>query len=275
MIGRITLILFIKGIEMLTNDEANNRQYRFLNNLTNCAWLTGYIYQLSQDRKSFYIRQSDYASAIFLVELDKNDYLPQGYQEGSGIKIFTRVFSQTRSGHRTIVLRALNIQQPSISELPKPSVDATESLESSGFSFYKEFNLEKPYGKPINNVSLAGFLDSLVFDKNAKGERKSDCLLLDLRVGADVIIPVRVYGKRCQVIYDSIKKLSNRGKYYPIVFNCQLRSKLLEVDDGGDPLVQTYLHSNTVTFMDESTINNYFQGKPLWLHKVIEAESKE
>lgn len=254
---------------MLTNEEANNRVYRFMNNLTNCAWLTGYIYKLSEDRKSFYIRQSEYANGIFLVEVDKNDYLPQSYQEGSGIKIFTRIFSITRNGHKSVVLRLLNIQQPSISELPKP--DSSPEVSAS-FDFYKEFSLDKPYGKAINNVSLAGFLSGLVFDKSPKGERKTDCLLLDLRIGPDVIIPVRIYGKRCQVIYNSVKALKNRGRYYPLVFNCNLRSKIIQADDSNEPFVQTYLHSNTITFMDESTIGLYFQGKPLWLHKVIEEE---
>lgn len=257
---------------MLTNEEASNKLYRFMNNLMNCAWLTGYIYKLSEDRKSFYIRQSEYANGIFLVEVDKNDYLPQSYQEGSGIKIFARVFSIARSGNRSVVLRLLNIQQPSISELPKSDAEASTP---NGFDFYREFGLDKPYGKPVNNVTLAGFLSGLVFDKSPGGERKTDCLLLDLRIGPDVIIPVRIYGKRCQVIYNSVKALKNRGRYYPVVFNCNLRSKIIQVDNSNEPFVQTYLHSNTITFMDESTIASYFQGKPLWLHKVIEEEAQD
>lgn len=255
---------------MLTNEEAANRQYRFLNNLTNCAWITGYIFQLSPDRKSFYIRQSAFASKLYLVELDKGDYLPQTYSEGSGIKIFARVFSAARSGHKTIILRLLNIQQASMSELPRP--DDGEPDENPQYDFYKEFGLEKPYGKEINNVSIAGFLEGLIFDKNAKGERNSDCLLLDLRIGPEMIIPVRIYGKRCQVIYDAVKKLSNRGKFYPIVFNCSLRSKLIELNDGGEPFIQTYLHSNNITFMDNESIKMYFNGKPNWLHKIIESQ---
>lgn len=255
---------------MLTNEEVSNRTYRFMNNLMNAAWLTGYIFQLSNDRRSFYIRQSEYATGIFFVELDKGDYLPQIYQEGSGIKIFARVFSANRNGQKTIVLRVLNIQQASISELPKPESD----VDNATYDFYREFKLEKPYGKPINNVSLAGFLDNLIFEKTDKGERNSDTLLLDLRIGADVIIPVRIYGKRCQIIYDAVKKLTNRGKYYPLVFNCSLRSRLIKMDDGEDPFVQTYLHSNTITFMDSQNVKNYFQGRPLWLQKIIEAKSE-
>lgn len=257
---------------MLTNEEVGSRTYRFMNNLINCAWLTGYIYKLSADRKSFYIRQSEYANGIFLVEVDKNDYLPQSYQEGSGIKIFARIFSISRNGNKSVVLRLLNIQQPSINELPKAESGSTSVNKE--FDFYSEFGLDKPYGKPVNNVSLAGFLSNLVFDKNANGERKTDCLLLDLRIGSDVVIPVRIYGKRCQVIYNSVKALKNRGRYYPLVFNCSLRSKLIQLDNESEPFIQTYLHSNTITFMDESTIKSYFQGKPLWLHKVIEEESQ-
>lgn len=249
---------------MLTNDEVANRSYRFMNNLMNAAWLTGYIYQLSQDRRSFYIRQSGFATGIFLVEIDKGDYLPQMYQEGSGIKIFARVFANTN--HKSVTLRVLNIQQPSISELPKPDDDNDDKND-----IYADLKLEKPYGKAVNNVSVAGFLDNLIFEQNSKGEKNSEVLLLDLRIGTEMIIPVRIYGKRCQIIYDSVKKLTNRGKFYPIVFNCSLRSRLLKNIEGEDPIIQTYLHSNNITFMDNQNVKNYFQGKPTWIHKLMES----
>lgn len=256
---------------MLSKEEAGNRTYRYLNNLINCGWMSGYIFQLSDNRKSFYLRQSEYASGVFLVELDKNDYLPQTYQEGSGVKIYVRLAAINNFGQPSIVLKVLSLEQPSLNELPKADPLA---LESDSFNVYKEFGLEMPFGKVVNNVIVAGFLDGLVFDKDPKGEKKSDCLLLNLRTGPDTVLPVRIYGKRCQVQYDQIKKLKNRGKYLPIAFTCSLRSKAITLSGREDPVIISYLHSSKITFMDNGSVDSYFLGKPLWLHKVIESETK-
>lgn len=263
----------MKGNIMLSKEESGNRTYRFLNNLINCGWMSGYIFQLSEDRKSFYIRQSEYASGIFLVELDKNDYLPQSYQEGSGVKIYARLAAISNFGQPSIVLKVLSLEQPSLNELPKSDPLANPTTANS-FDIYKEFGLEMPFGKVVNNVIVAGFLDGLVFDKDPKGEKKADCLLLNLRTGPDTFLPVRIYGKRCQVQYDQIKKLKNRGKYLPIAFNCSLRSKAVTLSGSEAPVIMSYLHSSKITFMDNASVNNYFLGKPLWLHKIIESEAK-
>lgn len=259
---------------MLSKEDSSNKTYRYLNNVINCAWMSGYIFQLSSDRKSFYLKQSDYTSGLFLIELDKNDYLPQNYQEGSSIKIYARVLPHKINGIPSIVLRVLSLEEASISELPPIETEFIDGEnDKRNYDFFQEFGLEKPYGSAINNVMVAGFLDNLVFDKNPKGEKKSDCLLLDLCVGPDVVLPVRINGKRCQVQFDQVKGIKNRGKYLPIAFlGVKLKTKTIESNDSESPFLITYLHADKITFMNNDLIRKYFLGKPLWLHKLIEAK---
>lgn len=260
---------------MLSKDEANNKTYRYQNNLINCAWLSGFVFNLSEDRSSFYIKQSEFTSGLFLVELDKGDYLPTIYQDGSGIKIYARLIPRLIEGHKSIVLKVLRIEEPSLQELP--AIKSADSESTNGYNFYSEFGLEKPSGTPVNNSIVAGFLSNLVFDKNNKGERKTDCLLLDLCVGPDVFLPVRVYGKRCQVQFEQIKKLKNRGKFLPIAFaNIKLKTKTIEINadsSESSTILVSYIHSDKITFMNDDLIKEYFLGKPTWLHKLIDAET--
>ena len=257
---------------MLNKEDAGNKRFRFLNNLKNCCWLTGYIFNLSEDRKSFYIRQSNYATHLFLIELDANDYLSATFKEGSGIKLYARIASKEVCGLNSVVLKPLFVEKPSLDELP--SVDnytknKTQSTEL--FNPYTEFGLDKPSGKALNTVIIAGFMESLVFATNPKGEIKPDCLLLGLRVGKDMLIPVRIYGQRCTVQYQQVKKMRNHGKYSPLAFHSQLKSKHVVDEDGKNHIV-TYIFADKIRFMDQSSINEYFLGKPLWLHDLIKTE---
>lgn len=249
---------------MLSKHEAGNKIYRFSDNLKNFAWVSGYVFKLSSDRKSFYIRQSEYATHLYLVELAPEDYLPTAYSEGSGIKIYARLASKEVAGNNSIVLNVLFIERASMNELP--AMGKTEDSEPTEFNPYVEFELEMPTGKPINNVIVAGFIDSMIFDTNEAGEIKPDCLLIGLRVGKNSILPVRNYGKRCQTEYNSIKRLKNGGKFTPVAFHSSLRSKSIMVD--GAAQIITYIHTDRIKTMEPTSLGEYFMGKPLWLKQL-------
>ena len=122
---------------MLNKLEAGNKIYRYCNNLINVGWFTGYIINLSPDRKSFYIRQSRYASHLFLVEMAQNDFLPSVFKEGSGIKIMARLIQHDIEGMKSIKLLPLYAERAAKSQLPDiDDVKAEDSPKDKKFNPY-------------------------------------------------------------------------------------------------------------------------------------------
>lgn len=253
---------------MLSKKDAKNRNYQFYNGIKNCGWFSGFIFKLSEDRRTFYIRQSEYTAHLFKVELNENEWLAQDYTEGSGVKLYARLQSEIIEGNNSILLRPLMIEHPSMLELPKIDEYAKKNNKfKDKFNPYELLGLEIPSGSALNQIYIGGFLESLRHDKNSKGEIKPDCLLLELRIDENLVLPARVYGNRCKVIFQHIKKLANRGYMYPLYFDSELRTKLIEQDD--KQILVTYIHSDRINVIDPTNIDKYFIAKPNWIDNFV------
>lgn len=257
---------------MLSKLEAGNKLYRYCNNLINVGWFSGYIIKLSKDRKSFYLRQSSYASHLFLVEMAQNDFLPSIFKEGSGIKIMARLIQSEVAGMKSIKLLPLYAERAAKSQLPDiEDFKDEESSKDKKFNPYFSYNLTPIPGTAVNTVLIAGFIDTLIHDTNEKGEIKNDCLLMNLRTGLNDILPVRIYGNRAASEFNTIKKTPNKGKFQPVSFNTQLRSKIIKVEDpeaGELNHIISYVHSSVITTMDPEDCEEYFLGHPNWFLQV-------
>jgi hypothetical protein len=120
-------------------------------------------------------------------------------------------------------------------------------------------------------VLIAGFIDTLIHDTHENGEIKGDCLLMGLRTGLKDILPVRIYGNRASSEFNIIKKTQNKGKFQPVAFDTQLRSKIIKVEDperGELNHVISYVHSSVITTMDPDDCEEYFLGHPDWFLQV-------
>lgn len=260
--------LYYERYAMLSKKEARNKVHQFYNGIKNCGWFSGFIFRLSDDRKTFYIRQSEYTAHLFKVELGDSEWLSQDFSEGSGIKIYTRLHSEMIREHNSIILCPLMIEHPSMLELPRLDEYAKQNNNNKDqFNPYDVFGLEMPAGSALNKLYIGGFLESLRHDKNSKGEIKPDCLLLELRIEQNKTLPVRIYGNRCRVIYQHIKKLANRGYMYPLYFDSELRTKLIE--DHGEQILATYIHSDRINVLDPTNLHKYFIGKPDWIDDFV------
>lgn len=253
---------------MLSKKDAKNKTFQFFNGIKNCGWFSGFVFRLSDDRKKFYIRQSEYTAHLFKVELADNEWLPQDYIEGSGIKVYARLHSEIIDGYNSIILKPLLIEHPSMLELPKIDEYAKENNKHKDkFNPYDLLGLEVPTGTALNQLYIGGFLESLRHDKNSNGEIKPDCLLLELRIDENLVLPARIYGNRCKVIFQHIKKLANRGYMYPLYFDSELRTKI--VQDNDQQILLTYIHSDRINVLDPTNVHKYFIAKPDWIDNFV------
>jgi len=257
---------------MLNKLEAGNKIYRYYNNLINVGWFTGYIINLSPDRKSFYIRQSRYASHLFLVEMAQTDFLPSIFKEGSGIKIMARLIQHDINGMKSIKLLPLYAERAAKSQLPDiDDVKTEDHPKEKTFNPYFSYNLTPVPGSAINTVLVAGFIDTLIHDTHENGEVKGDCLLMGLRTGLNDVLPVRIYGNRAASEFNTIKRIKDKGKFQPVAFDTQLRSKIIKIDDpeqGELNHIISYVHSSVITTMDPNDCEEHFLGTPDWFLQV-------
>ncbi len=268
----MTIGLYNKGVnKMLNKLESGNKIYRYCNNLINVGWFSGYIFNLSKDRKSFFLRQSSYASHLFFVEMAQNDFLPSIFKEGSGIKIMARLVPSEVAGMKSIKLTPVYADRAPKSQLPDIEDQPETPPQDKKFDPYFAYNLTPIAGTAVNTVLLAGFIDTLIHDTNENGEIKGDCLLMDLRTGPKDVLPIRIYGNRAKSEFNTIKRTPNKGKFQPVSFNTQLRSKIIKVEDpeqGEVNQIISYVHSSVITTMDPEDCADYFLGHPDWFLEV-------
>jgi hypothetical protein len=245
--------------------QVGNKSNWFTNNMKNCVWLSGFIYSLSSDLKRFYIVQGNTHSRYIDMIIDIP--LPNNFKEGSGVKIFGRIKSQQINNKKSLVVEALFIEYASLLDLPNNFSVNNDENNPMFHKFDELVQLPKVLGKAINTVSIAGFLDDVSFDKDENGVIKKDCLMISLRISKTDTIPVRLYGKRAVVIYNTVKSLSNKGKFFPIVFeDNQIRSKIIAEEDGN--IVYNFIFTNNIKFINKTMLNQYFIEIPSWIYEL-------
>lgn len=254
---------------MLTMDARRaSRNYAYVGGMYNGAWLTGYVRSMSET--GFLLQQNNNLNLALPITLTDGEKLPGRTRETSPLHVICRVEGvfDPETKERTVRMRALGFEQPSILNLPaeaawnavlKPGVPTDSFRPVSGGAGKLNAN--------SNIVKVAGLIESAFLTQD-----KTDptlIILLRQTENLDKGIPIRVYGKHAPALAGQLR----RGT--PVLIEGRYQVKVVPLDDepvnGIVPVKKLpYIHASNIKVAtpDDITI------VPNWAEEMMRLGSK-
>lgn len=241
----------------MRQQDKQNGSWRSFRGYRNAGYLSGFLRLNPKTPRTIYLQQTNNEGLSIPIHLRKGEMLPGRFEEGSPIKVYTRILGNYNLEANRLEVRAvaLDFDAPGITEMPLESQWMTampDGLEPSAFLptlFGKPESITKVVSQDrANSVEIAGHVCGFMMERERyleNGKMMARKLYMFVQQGADVMqaIPVRYKGRNVQSLREKIKIGT------PVFVRAQLRMKHIPIP-GAQPDERGLVPGYQMMFID-------------------------